>query len=146
MIILQDHVCELSQVAAACGRPIFFPFLTNDIFRLTFSASFDELNKKGIYKSIIKHILLKYADQDFVHRKKIGFQSPSRNYFVSSDGLGLEIHNLFQREKSNIFEMNRVKASIKSRLTESLSSEERSDFVEWTVFNLLRLEALRDGC
>src|SRR5262249_44803605 len=55
--ILQDHVQELTAVAQALDHPVIFPYLTNDIFKIVFSASFDILNAHGIYKSIFKSLL-----------------------------------------------------------------------------------------
>lgn len=142
MLILQDHICELSQVAAVVGRPIFFPFLTNDIFRIIFGATFQDLNRSGVYKAIIKKILLKYMDAPFVNRQKIGFQSPSRMYFISPVGFGREMENLLQIDQSKILDMKKVRGAVGMRLSEEFSATQRYDFVEWTVFNLLRLEAL----
>ncbi len=144
MLILQDHICELSQVAAVVGRPIFFPFLTNDIFRIIFGATFQELNRAGLYKAVVKKILLKYMDAPFVYRQKIGFQSPSRKYFMSPVGFGHEILALLNREWSNVLNMTKVQDAVRMRLSEEFSTTQRYDFVEWAVFNLLRLEALNE--
>jgi asparagine synthetase B (glutamine-hydrolysing) len=144
MLILQDHICELSQVAAVVGRPIFFPFLTNDIFHIIFGASFTDLNQKGVYKAVIKKILLKYMEAPFVHRQKVGFQSPSRKYFMSSIGFGLEIESLLKRDRSKFLDMMKARQAVRLRLSEEFSITKRYDFVEWTIFNLLRLEALNE--
>src|SRR5262249_8301470 len=47
--MLQDHIRELSAVAQVLDRQIVFPYLTNDIFRITFAARFGDLNVGGIY-------------------------------------------------------------------------------------------------
>lgn len=141
MLILQDHICELNQVATTMNRPIFFPFLTNDIFKIVFGATFQELNLNNVYKAAIKNILLKYMEPEFVHRQKIGFQSPSRKYFMSQDGFGQEIRKLLAVSRSSVFSMQKVRDAVQVRLSEDFSSTKRYDFVEWAVFNLLRLES-----
>lgn len=142
MLILQDHICELSQVATVVGRPIFFPFLTNDIFRVIFSATFQDLNRDGVYKAVIKKILLKYMDAPFVNRQKIGFQSPSRMYFIKPVGFGREMKKLLEIDRSKIVNMKKARDAVSIRLREDFSTTQRYDFVEWTIFNLLRLEAV----
>lgn len=144
MLILQDHICELSQVAAVVGRPIFFPLLTNDIFRIVFGSTFQELNRNGVYKAIVKNMLLDYMDPPYVNRTKVGFQSPSRKYFMSPDGFGQEIHRLLRRDYSSILSMDEVREAVLERLSEDFSISRRYDFVEWAVFNLLRLEELNE--
>jgi asparagine synthetase B (glutamine-hydrolysing) len=141
MLILQDHICELSQVAAVVERPLFFPFLTNDIFRIVFGASFSDLNRDGLYKSIIKKILSKYMDAQFVNRQKIGFQSPSRKYFIGPVGFGRSIEEVLSRKQSSILNMAKAKEAVHLRLSEEFSKTHRYDFVEWAVYNLLRLES-----
>jgi asparagine synthetase B (glutamine-hydrolysing) len=141
MLILQDHICELSQVAAVVERPIFFPFLTNDIFRIVFGASFGDLNRDGVYKSIVKKILSKYMDEQFVNRQKIGFQSPSRKYFMGPVGFGRSIQKLLSRKQSSIIDMAKAKEAVYLRLSEEFSKSHRYDFVEWAIYNLLALES-----
>jgi len=144
MLILQDHIYNLSQVAAVVQRPIFFPFLTNDIFRIVFGSSFSDLNRDGVYKSVVKNILSKYIDAEFINRPKVGFQSPSRQYFMDQVGFGRTIKDLLSRKHSKIFNIERAKEAVDLRLSEKFSKTHRYDFVEWAVYNLLSLETLNE--
>tara|TARA_B110000008_G_scaffold61680_1_gene61481 strand:+ start:17955 stop:19484 length:1530 start_codon:yes stop_codon:yes gene_type:complete len=137
--ILQDHIKSISEVASTIQRPIFFPFLTNDIFDIVFGTSFEELNKNETYKYAIKKILRKYLPDEIVDRKKIGFQSPSRKYFVENVGLGRELRNLIET-KSNILNMAKSREIIQERISGNLSLTKRYDFLEWGIYNILNLE------
>ncbi len=145
LTILQDHIQELSAVAAVLERPIVFPYLTNDIFRIVFSTRFDVLNARGTYKSILKGLLEKVMPKDFVHRKKIGFQSPSRPYFKSAAGFGAELSRLLSRGASGVLDLSRVEPEVRSRLGADLDLRGRYDFLEWTAYNILLLEECRAG-
>lgn len=145
LTILQDHIQELSSVAQALAHPILFPYLTNDIFRIVFSTRFDSLNAHGIYKSAVKNILAKAMPHDFVHRKKIGFQSPSRPYFKSEIGLGRELSRLLEKNQSDLLNLDVVGPAIRQRLGDTLDLHRRYDFLEWTAYNILRLEELRSA-
>lgn len=143
--VLQDHIQELSAVARALDRSIAFPYLTNDIFRIVFSVPFELLNANGIYKSIVKDILSRYMPRAFVHRRKIGFQSPSRPYFKSDRGLGRELSRLLARCASRIVDLDRIRPALEERLCAELDLFRRYDFLEWTVYNVLLLEEMRDA-
>jgi hypothetical protein len=145
LTILQDHVQELSAVAALLGRPIVFPYLTNDIFRIVFSTPFEVLNAGGIYKSILKGLLEKVMPRDFVHRRKIGFQSPSRPYFKSDTGFGPELARLLAKGGSALLDLARVEPEVRARLSADLDVRARYDFLEWTAYNILLLEECRAG-
>lgn len=140
LTVLQDHIRELSFVSLCSGRTIHFPYLTNDIFRIVFGASFECLNENGIYKSAIKRILERYLSKDFVYRKKIGFQSPSRPYFASEHGCGYELRRLLSKPSSSILNMEFARESVVHRLQEVPDLFKRHDFLEWAVYNLLLLE------
>lgn len=144
MLILQDHIIELSQVSAILGRPIFFPFLTNEIFRIIFGAKFKDLNRNFVYKAVIKDILSQFMEKNFVYRKKIGFQSPSRQYFLAPDGLGCEVHRLLNKKDSSILSIENAKTAVLERLKDEFSPIKRYDFVEWAVFNMLRLDEINE--
>jgi asparagine synthase (glutamine-hydrolysing) len=143
--ILQDHVQELSAVAAVLGRPIVFPYLTNDIFRIVFSTPFEVLNAGGTYKSVLKGLLEKVMPRDFVHRRKIGFQSPSRPYFKSDIGFGPELSRLLAKGASALLDLARVEPEVRKRLSADLDVRARYDFLEWTAYNILLLEECRPG-
>jgi hypothetical protein len=139
--VLQDHIQELSTAALVLDRCILFPYLTNDIFRIIFSSRFDTLNAGAVYKSVVKRILEKSMRSGFVHRRKIGFQSPSRPYFQSGMGFGRELSKLLARG-SGVLNLELVKPSIRQRLDAEIDLERRYDFLEWTVYNVLLLEEL----
>ena len=143
LTVLQDHLQELNAVAQVLGRRIAFPFLTNDIFRIIFSTSFETLNAGGVYKSVVKNILKKVMPEDFVHRKKIGFQSPSRPYFMSKVGLGRELSRLLSTRNSALLNMKLIAPAIQTRLNAELDLHRRYDFLEWTAYNILCLEESR---
>ena len=141
--VLQDHVQELSAAAQALDRCILFPYLTNDIFRIIFSTRFETLNAGEIYKSVVKRVLEKFMSRSFTHRKKIGFQSPSRPYFKSSVGLGRELQRLLSKGRSSVLDLEAVEAGIRERLNLEIDLRRRYDFLEWTAYNILLLEELR---
>jgi asparagine synthetase B (glutamine-hydrolysing) len=143
--VLQDHIQELSAAALVLDRSILFPYLTNDIFKIVFSSRFDTLNAGAIYKSVVKRILEKFMRSGFVHRKKIGFQSPSRPYFQSGIGFGRELSRLLARG-SGVLNLELVKPSIRHRLDAEIDLKRRYDFLEWTVYNVLLLEEVRGAC
>jgi asparagine synthase (glutamine-hydrolysing) len=143
LTVLQDHVHELNAVAQVLGRRIVFPFLTNDIFRIIFSTSFETLNAGGVYKSVVKNILRKVMPEEFVYRKKIGFQSPSRPYFMSKAGLGRELSRLLSTRNSALLNMKLITPAIQTRLNTELDLHRRYDFLEWTAYNILCLEESR---
>jgi asparagine synthase (glutamine-hydrolysing) len=144
--VLQDHIQELSAVAHAIDRSIIFPYLTNDIFRIVFSTRFDALNAGAVYKSVAKGILEKFMPSRFANRKKIGFQSPSRPYFRSGIGLGRELSRLLSSRRSGLLNMEIVESGIRERLNAELDLQQRYDFFEWTVYNILLLEEFRGAC
>jgi asparagine synthetase B (glutamine-hydrolysing) len=139
---LQDHIQELSTVAVVLRRPIVFPYLTNDIFRIVFSTRFEVLNANGVYKSIVKGLLEKVMPREFVHRKKIGFQSPSRPYFRSQTGFGRELSRVLAKG-SALLDMELIEPNLRERLSGDLDLHARYDFLEWTVYNILLLEESR---
>jgi asparagine synthetase B (glutamine-hydrolysing) len=143
LTILQDHVQELSTVAGVLERPIIFPYLTNDIFRIVFSTRFDVLNARATYKSILKCLLEQVMPKEFVHRRKIGFQSPSRPYFQSDAGLGRELSRLLSKGTSPLLDLGRVVPQVRRRLGADLDLRGRYDFLEWTAYNILLLEECR---
>jgi asparagine synthetase B (glutamine-hydrolysing) len=145
LTMLQDHILELTCVAQALNRPIVFPYLTNDLFKIIFSSSFEALNAGAVYKSAMKKILAKVMPEDFVHRKKIGFQSPSRPYFASKAGLGRELNRLLSQGGSDLLRLGVVEPEIQSRLNMELDLHRRYDFLEWTAYNILLLEEIRRG-
>jgi asparagine synthetase B (glutamine-hydrolysing) len=140
---LQDHIQELSSVAGVLRRPIVFPYLTNDIFRIVFSTRFEVLNANGVYKSIVKDLLEKVMPREFVHRKKVGFQSPSRPYFRSQTGFGRELSRLLAKGGSALLDMECIEPGVRERLSGDLDLHARYDFLEWTVYNILLLEEAR---
>lgn len=140
MTVLQDHIQELTAVAGALDRLIVFPYLTQDIFRIVFSTPFDSMNVGGVYKSVVKGLLERYMPPDFVHRAKIGFQSPSRPYFQSDAGVGLELRRLLAKGASAILDLDVVEPAIRERLEAEIDLYRRYDFLEWTAYNILMLE------
>lgn len=145
LTILQDHIQELSSVARFLKRSILFPYLTNDMFRIIFGTSFEMLNFNGVYKSAVKIILEKYMPAEFVHRAKIGFQSPSRPYFKSRMGFGQELSRLLTKKRTSLLNLDLIASSISSRLKADLDLRQRYDFLEWTSYNILLLEEFRDA-
>ena len=143
LTVLQDHIQELSSVARLLNRPILFPYLTNDMFRIIFGANFETLNFNGVYKSAVKVILEKYMSKEFVHRPKIGFQSPSRPYFKSENGLGFELTRLLSKRCTSLLNLDVIIPNIRSRLEANLDLHQRYDFLEWTTYNVLLLEEFR---
>ena len=141
--ILQDHIQELTAVAQVLGRSILFPYLTNDIFRIIFSARFEDLNVAGIYKAVLKRVLETRMPKEFVYRRKIGFQSPSRPYFMSNLGLGAAMAAFLRDGHSELLNMVVVDPAIRQRLRGHLDLHRRYDFLEWTVYNILHLENAR---
>ena len=141
LTILQDHIQELSSVALALNRPIIFPYLTNDIFRIVFSTDFNVLNAREVYKSVFKELLSRFMPSDFVHRPKIGFQSPSRPYFKSDRGFGPELTRLLSKG-SMLLNVEAVGSAIRERLDAHLDLRARYDFLEWTAYNIMLLEEL----
>ncbi len=140
--VLTDHIQELSSVALSLGRPILFPYLTHDIFKIVFSARFEVLNENAVYKSAIKAILEKYMPPRFVHRDKVGFQSPSRPYFKSNMGLGRELPRLLAKS-SAVLDIKKIRSAIEKRLAGEIDLRARYDFLEWTAYNVLLLEQMR---
>ncbi len=136
--ILQDHIKNIYEVSQVIGIKIFFPFLTNDLFKIIFGSKFSSLNYKSIYKYALKKILENYFPKDFVHRKKIGFQAPSNPYFKSNQGLGKIIKKLMNTQ-SRIFseEMNN---HINSQIQENSDLHKRYDYTMWAFVNIRLLE------
>jgi asparagine synthetase B (glutamine-hydrolysing) len=145
LTVLQDHIQELSSVASFLDRSILFPYLTNDMFRIIFGASFETLNFNGVYKSAMKVILEKYMPEEFVYRTKIGFQSPSRPYFKSGNGLGHELSRLLSKKHTSLLNLDLIASNIRSRLEADLDLRQRYDFLEWTSYNILLLEEFRSA-
>jgi asparagine synthase (glutamine-hydrolysing) len=143
LTILQDHIAELSHVCGILHRRVHFPYLTDDFFKIIFSSRFEALNDGNVYKSLYKKLLSKYMPEDFVYRKKIGFQSPSRPYFQNASGLGGRMKDLLTKEVDDLMDMGKVRLEIDRRLKESGDIFRRYDFMEWTVFNILVLESKR---
>ena len=142
MTILQDHILEISQVSSILNQPVIFPYLTQDIFKIIFSTPFEILNKNGVYKSILKNILENYIDKSFIHRKKIGFQAPSRPYFAEKKGLGRNMKKLLKSNKTSFFDLDYLKSGIRDRIeNDSSNLLKRYDFLEWTSYNVLVLES-----
>ena len=96
--ILQDHIKNIYSTAQLANSKIYFPYLSNDMYSLIFSVNFHDLNQDGQYKSILKKILINYFPENFVYRKKIGFQAPSNPYFLSSDGMGKLLEKLIKKD------------------------------------------------
>ena len=136
--ILQDHIKNIYEVSQVIGIKIFFPFLTNDLFKIIFGSKFSSLNYKSIYKYALKKILERYFPKDFVYRKKIGFQAPSNPYFKSNEGLGKIIKKLMTTQ-SRIFseEMNN---HINSQIQENGDLYKRYDYTMWAFVNIRLLE------
>lgn len=143
--VLQDHIQELTTAAQALGRQIVFPYLTNDIFRIIFSARFEALNSGAVYKAALKKVLETRMPREFVHRPKIGFQSPSRPYFMSKIGFGEAMAGLLQHGYSRALNMAVVAPAVRDRLQGDLDLHRRYDFLEWTAYNILLLENPRGG-
>ena len=143
MIILQDHIRQLTQVASALNKQIIFPFLTDEFFKVVFSADFRQLNAEGIYKNVIKEQLRGLVDDRYIHRPKIGFQSPSRRYFSSDSPMRQELTKRVAG-KSEVFDLKKLKSGLQDRLAGQLDLRERYDFLEWTSLNILRLEQFHD--
>jgi len=139
--VLQDHIKTISEVASALQKPIFFPFLTNDIFDIIFGTKFQILNNKNTYKYVIKEILRKYLENEIVDRTKIGFQSPSRKYFIEDVGLGKQVKYLMKKN-SKVLNMPISRKIIQERTCANVSLTERYDFLEWGIYNILTLEHL----
>lgn len=139
LVILQDHVKQLTQVGSALKKEIIFPFLTDEFFEAVFSADFRLLNAKGIYKNVIKEQLKGVVADRFIHRPKIGFQSPSRSYFTGNSSMRNELAQLLSG-KSDLFNLKKLKSSLEQRLDGQFNLRERYDFLEWTSLNILRLE------
>ena len=59
--ILQDHVQEGQYLGSSARTEILFD-LTNDIFRIIFSARFASLNVNGIYKAALKRVSDPHAE------------------------------------------------------------------------------------
>ena len=76
-------------------------------------------------------------------REKIGFQSPSRPYFMSDVGFGRELSRLLSKGESAVLNFAIVESGIRERLNAELDVRRRYDFLEWTVYNILLLEELR---
>ena len=143
LIILQDHIRQLTQVASALNKQIIFPFLTDEFFKVVFSADFRQLNAEGIYKNVIKEQLRGLVDDRYIHRPKIGFQSPSRRYFSSDSPMRQELTKRVAG-KSEVFDLKKLKSGLQERLAGQLDLRERYDFLEWTSLNILRLEQFHD--
>jgi asparagine synthetase B (glutamine-hydrolysing) len=138
--VLQDHILEISQVGSVIAQPIIFPYLTQDIFNIIFSTPFEILNKNGVYKSIIKKLLERHINKNFVNRPKIGFQAPSRPYFAKKNGLGGSMNNLLKVNNSKFFDLVCLKDAVTDRIENNSNIFKRYDFLEWTSYNMLLLE------
>ena len=136
--ILQDHIKNIYEVSQIIGIKIFFPFLTNDFFKIIFGSKFSSLNHKSIYKYTLKKILENYFPKDFVHRKKIGFQAPSNPYFKSKKGLGEVIKKLMNTQ-SKIFS-EEMHNHINSQIQENGDLYKRYDYTMWAFINIKLLE------
>lgn len=138
-LILQDHIRTISAASLSNNRAVFFPYLSNDIFDIVFSTSFLALNAGGIYKQIIKKILKQFVGNEIIYRKKIGFQSPSRKYFMQPVGCGKALQTLLKM-KTNLFNNDNMIFYLNQRLNQPFDNTVRYDFLEWGIFNILRLE------
>ena len=136
--ILQDHIKNIYEVSQILGIRIFFPFLTNDLFKIIFGSKFSLLNYKSTYKYALKKILEKYFPKDFIHRKKIGFQAPSNPYFKSKKGMGKIIKKLMTGQ-SRIFS-EEIKNHINSQIRENGDLYKRYDYTMWAYINIRLLE------
>jgi asparagine synthetase B (glutamine-hydrolysing) len=144
MTVLQDHIRELSAVAASLGRPVLFPYLTNDVFRVVFGSRFAALNVGGTYKAVMKQLLAEHASSELVHRAKVGFQSPSRPYFRSTTGLGAALPPLLAR-RGSVMDVGVLAPAVRERLDAPLDVRRSYDFLEWNAYNVLLLESLGDA-
>ena len=135
--ILQDHIHTIT--SAACGVPVYFPFLTNDFFEFAFSSKFTWLNNNYTYKYQIKKILSNFVPDDIVSRKKVAFQSPSRAYFQKGSPFGSELFRLLAKPNKRFKEKAIVNA-VNERLESNLSLHARYDFLEWNIYNVLAID------
>jgi len=92
---------------------------------------------------MLKAMLARFMPTDFVHRQKIGFQSPSRLYFHGNVGLGRELAALLVRQSSRILDLARVRPAITQRLDAAVDLRARYDYLEWTSYNVLLLEEMQ---
>lgn len=141
LVILQDHIKELTQVATVLNKQIIFPFLTDEFFEIVFATNFQELNSHGVYKHVIKEQLRGVVDDRIIDRPKVGFQSPSRAYFEENRTMRRELEKLL-KGNSRVFELEKLRRSIEERLMKPTNLRQRYDFLEWTSLNILRLEKL----
>ena len=66
------------------------PFLDNDLVEYVMSLDGDDLIDIGhggvsVYKAPLKYMAIKYFDEEFVHRKKVGFSVPIQNYIKTPE-------------------------------------------------------------
>jgi asparagine synthase (glutamine-hydrolysing) len=137
--ILQDHIKNIYESCQQSGADVFFPYLTNDLFILIFSANFYQLNIENEYKSIMKKILIKYFPKDYVYREKIGFQSPSTPYFIPKIGMGRKLRECLNVD-SKIFS-SKYNAYILRQINEKeVDLYKRYDYSIWAYLNIRTLE------
>jgi len=137
--ILQDHIKNIYESCQQSGANVIFPYLTNDLFILIFSANFYQLNIENEYKSVMKKILSKYFSNDYVYREKIGFQSPSTPYFMSKIGMGVKLRECLNM-KSEIFS-SKYDAYILEQINKTeIDLHKRYDYSIWAYLNIKILE------
>ena len=141
--ILQDHIQELSAAAQALDREILFPYLTNDIFRIIFSARFEALNAGGSTSRLSKAFSRSSCLGISCTERKSVFSRPavrtSRVISVSVENC----HGSCRADAAQSLNLEVVEPSIRERLKPEIDLRRRYDFLEWTAYNILLLEELR---
>jgi hypothetical protein len=132
--ITDHHVRMLHHIAGLNGHEIVFPYLTHELFDLSFRAPYYSINDDVSYKNVYKRILMKYFDRDFVYRPKIGFHAPSRRGFREPNGMGALLRQLPRAAYEEFFEPVAIAEEINWRV---YSNYAPMDYFLWTSTSLV---------
>jgi hypothetical protein len=124
----------LHHIAGLNGHEIVFPYLTHELFDLSFRAPYYSINDDVSYKNVYKRILMKYFDRDFVYRPKIGFHAPSRRGFREPNGMGALLRQLPRAAYEEFFEPVAIAEEINWRV---YSNYAPMDYFLWTSTSLV---------
>lgn len=133
--ITDHHIRMLHHLALHNNLEIIYPYCSQDLFELCFKASYHVINNKRSYKDIFKQILVKYYDEDFAYRPKIGFHAPSRKYFKENIGMGKLLSEIDINKYSNIIDIDLLKREIDLRLYDEKAP---MDYLLWTTLNTFK--------
>ncbi|MEA3210632.1 MAG: hypothetical protein QOE70_3689 [Chthoniobacter sp.] len=132
--ITDHHIRMLHHVASIHGFEMVFPYLTQELFELSFRAPYYAINDDVSYKNVYKRILLKFFDREFVYRPKIGFHAPSRRWFREPTGMGAILNQLPLQSCASFFNLPALREEVDWRLHSTYAP---MDYLLWTLTSLV---------